>query len=169
MRIAYLLSVWVHILAATVWVGGMAFLVLVVVPWLRTSGDRARGVALLRDTGRRFRTVGWVCFALVVVTGTFNLAARGVRLSDFASAAWRDSPFGSAVLSKLAVFACVLAVSAVHDFWLGPRATLVMEQDPRSPQAENFRRAASLLGRANALLALALIALGVIIVRGWPY
>jgi uncharacterized membrane protein len=169
MRIAYLVSVWLHILAATVWVGGMAFLVLVVVPWLRSSGDRARGAALLRDTGRRFRNVGWACFAIVLVTGTFNLAARGVRLSDFANRAWLASPFGTAVLSKLGVFACVLLVSVVHDFRIGPRATVVMERDPRSPEADKLRRTASVLGRANALLAIILVALGVIIVRGWPW
>jgi putative copper resistance protein D len=167
MRIAYLVSVWLHILAATVWIGGMAFLVLVVVPWLRT-GDRARGVALLRDTGRRFRTVGWVCFAVLIASGSVNLAARGVRLRDFADPAWLHSPFGRAVIYKLGVFMCVLGVSGVHDFWLGPRATVVMERDPRSSDAERLRRAASWLGRANALLALVLIALGVIIVRGWP-
>jgi copper resistance protein D len=168
MRIAYLISVWLHILAATVWVGGMAFLVLVIVPWLRT-GDRARAGALLRDTGRRFRDVGWVCFGLIVLTGSFNLAARGVRLADFGNAAWLRSPFGLAVLSKLGVFACVLAISTVHDFWLGPRATAVMKADPRSAGAERLRRAASRLGRANALLALVLVGLGVVIVRGWPW
>jgi uncharacterized membrane protein len=169
MRVAYLLSVWLHILAATVWVGGMAFLVLVVVPWLRSSGDRARGASLLRDTGRRFRNVGWTCFAIVLVTGAFNLAARGVRLSDFANPVWLASPFGRAVWCKLGVFAGVLVVSIVHDFGVGPRATAVMERDPRSPEAEKLRKLASVLGRTNALLALVLVALGVIIVRGWPW
>jgi putative copper export protein len=97
-----------------------------------------------------------------------NLAARGVRLADLVDPAWQRSPFGSAVLYKLGVFMCVLGVSAVHDFWLGPRATVVMERDPRSAHAERLRRTASWLGRTNALLALVLIALGVIIVRGWP-
>jgi uncharacterized membrane protein len=163
----YLLSVWLHILAAITWIGGMFFLVLVVVPWLR-AGNRARAGTLLRDTGIRFRTVGWACFAIVLVTGTFNLWFRGVRFSDFANAEWRSSPFGHAVEWKLTTFVIVLAVSAVHDFHLGPRATLAVERDPTSVEAERARRSASLLGRVNVLLALALVALGVIIVRGWP-
>jgi hypothetical protein len=62
----------------------------------------------------------------------------------------------------------VLLVSAVHDFSLGPRATVAIAKDPTSAEAERFRRRASVLGRLNALLALALVALGVILVRGWP-
>lgn len=164
----YLVSVWLHILAASTWFGGMAFLVLVVVPWMR-QGDRARGAVLLRETGTRFRDVGWVCFAIVLVTGTFNLWVRGVRLGDFTRAEWLASPFGKAVVLKLCVFALMLAVSAVHDFSLGPRATRAIERDPRSVEAEQLRRQASLLGRANVLFALVLIALGVVLVRGAPW
>lgn len=164
----YLVSVWVHILAAITWIGGMFFLVLVVVPWLR-RGDRATAGAFLRDTGRRFRTVGWVSFAILLVTGTFNLWARGVRLADFGRAEWLASPFGRAVVVKLGVFAVVLLLSAYHDFVGGPQATAALQRDPRSPEAEAFRRRASLLGRANAVLALALVAMAVIVVRGWPW
>jgi hypothetical protein len=78
------------------------------------------------------------------------------------------SPFAKAVVLKLCVFALVLVVSAVHDFQVGPRATLAIETDPRSGRAETLRKRASLLGRANVLLALVLVALGVVIVRGWP-
>jgi hypothetical protein len=76
------------------------------------------------------------------------------------------SPFAKAVVLKLCVFA--LVVSAVHDFQVGPRATLAIETDPRSGRAETLRKRASLLGRANVLLALVLVALGVVIARGWP-
>jgi putative copper export protein len=164
----YLVSVWVHILAATAWVGGIFFLVLVVVPWLR-RGKTADPGRFLLETGERFRTVGWVCFAIVLVTGTFNLWMRGIRLGDFARAEWLASPFGKAVLLKLGAFAVVLVVSAVHDFSLGPRATLAIRHDPQSAEAAVLRRKASLLGRANGLLALLLVAAGVIIVRGWPW
>lgn len=168
MSFLYLASVWLHILAATTWVGGMLFLMLVVVPWLR-SGGRSQAVVFLRETGERFRSVGWACFGVLVVTGTFNLWVRGVRLADFGRAEWRSSPFGRAVLWKLAVFVVILGVSAVHDFAVGPGATRAISEDPGSAHAEALRRRASLLGRANALLALTIVALAVILVRGWPW
>jgi hypothetical protein len=89
-------------------------------------------------------------------------------LENFAQREWLTSPFGHAVVCKLGLFALALVVSAIHDFVVGPRATLAVEHDPRSPAADKLRRQASLLGRANAFLALLLVALGVILVRGWP-
>jgi len=167
-RALYLFSVWTHIVAATVWMGGMFFLVLVVVPWLR-SRPREGAAIFLRETGRRFRNVGWICFLVLMTTGTFNLWMRGVRFSDFVDAEWLVSPFGRTVILKLGVFAVVLVLSAVHDFWLGPRATEAIERDPRSSRADGLRRRASRLGRVNAVLALVLVALGVMLVRGSPW
>ncbi|MBK9071467.1 MAG: DUF4149 domain-containing protein [Myxococcales bacterium] len=164
----YLLSVWLHILAAITWIGGIAFLVFVVVPWLRRS-DRTIAVTFLRETGERFRAVGWICFAILLVTGTYNLWFRGVRFGDFVRSAWLHSTFGKAVVIKLALFVVVLIVSAIHDVSIGPRAALAMEQEPGSLHAERLRRKASMLGRLNALLALALVAAAVVIVRGWPW
>ena len=168
MRLLYLASVWLHILAATVWIGGIAFLILVVVPWLRKNRAVDAG-RLLRETGERFRSVGWVCFAILVLTGSFNLWVRGVRFGSFRDPDWLASPFGKTVLAKLAVFATVLAVSAVHDFRIGPRATAAIERDSRSIAAQSLRRLAARLGRLNALLALLLVALGVVLVRGLPW
>lgn len=121
----------------------------------------------LGGTGARFRAVGWVCFGVLLLTGTVNLWARGVRLEDFTSAAWRQSPLGSAVLWKLAVFSAVLLLSAVHDFHVGPAATAAIQLDPDGPGSERLRRQASWMGRVNAVLALLLVALAVVIVRGW--
>jgi putative copper resistance protein D len=163
----YLVSVWLHILAATTWAGGMLFLVLVVVPWLR-SGRREQAALFLRETGERFRTVGWTCFAILIATGAFNLSARGVRLNDLVDAQFYASGFGRALAWKLGLVAVVMVISAVHDFNLGPRATVAIEKDPASSESLRLRRAASLFGRANLLLALLIFALGVVLVRGWP-
>ena len=169
MHVLYLISVWLHLLAVIVWIGGMAFLVLVVVPWLRKQGAATDAGEFLRETGERFRDVGWVCFAIIALTGTFNLYMRGVRLADFLRSEWRSSSFGEVVLFKLAAFCAVLLVSALHDFVLGPRATRAMMHDPRSAEAQAMRRMASRIARVNVLLALALVAGGVMLVRGAPW
>lgn len=149
-----------------IWVGGMLFLVLVVVPWLRQGKTDA--AVFLRETGQRFRNIGWLCFALLLLTGTFNLWVRGVRLTSFVDPAWLGSAFGKTVLVKLGVFALVLVVSASHDFVLGPLATRAIEADPSSATAQRLRRRASLLGRVNVVFAIVLVALGVMLVRGVP-
>lgn len=164
----YLFSVFLHIAAAIVWIGGMFFLVLVVVPWLK-RGDRAQASIVMRETGRRFRNIGWACFGIVLVTGTFNLYMRGVRLGDFFRPEWLASPFGKAVSYKLSLFFVAVSLSAVHDFWHGPRATLAGRKNPRSPEAERLRKQASWMGRLNMVLALALVGLGIVLVRGWPW
>lgn len=168
MHALYILSVYLHVLAAITWIGGMFFLVLVVVPWLR-RGDRQKGAMFLRETGIQFRNVGWACFGILLVTGTFQLYFRGVGLTDFVRPEWLHSSFGRTVILKLGVFALVLISSVVHDFFLGPRATIAVEKDPRSAEAERFRRQASLLGRANVIFALLLVAFGVMLVRGNPF
>lgn len=161
----YLVSVYCHVIAATVWLGGMGFLVLVVVPWMR-GGERALGAKILRETGTRFRDVAWTCFAVVLVTGTFNLRFRGVRFASFASPDFYASVFGHAVVTKLALFGLVVALSAYHDFVLGPAATSALMKAPASPEAERLRKRASTMGRLTALLALALFGAGVVLVRG---
>lgn len=170
MRLLYLTSVWIHIIAATVWIGGLFFLVLVVVPWLRGGGAGAVDAGtLLRQTGVRFRSVGWICFGLVLLTGLFNLWVRGVRPENLIDPGWWTSDFGSAVGLKLLAFTMVIAVSWIHDFRIGPRATEAIRRDPRSEETQALRKRASQLGRLNGVLALVLVALGVVLVRGWPW
>ncbi len=102
------------------------------------------------------------------------LYLRGVRFSDFAIAGWRASPFGQTVMMKLGVFTAVLATSIAHDFVVGPRAARALASSseagaPALAAATRLRRQASWLGRINAVLALALVALAVMLVRGRPW
>ena len=169
MHAFYILAVWLHILAAVTWIGGMFFLVLVVVPWLRGGGGGVDAARFLRETGTRFRNVSWVCFAIVVSTGSFALWMRGVRPGSFVDPDWLASSFGRLVLLKLVVFTTVIVVSMVHDLVIGPRATVAIAADPRSDATAALRRRATMLARANVMLALVLVAIGDLLVRGWPW
>jgi putative copper resistance protein D len=173
----YQLSVLLHILSAIIWVGGMFFLALVVVPVARGLPPAERA-ALFGAVGRRFRAVGWGCIGVLLVTGVVNMSYRGVTLDNVFTAELWASPFGSTLALKVAVVVALLILSAVHDFVLGPRSMRVLErvghgtpaeQRASAQLAERMRRLASMLGRIEGLLALLVIALAIMLVRGRPF
>jgi len=60
---------FLHVLAATIWVGGQ-FTLAGLVPVLRPLGPDAT-----RAAARRFNVLAWPAFAVLVVTGVWNLTA----------------------------------------------------------------------------------------------
>ena len=168
MHAAYFVSVWLHILAAVIWIGGMVFYALILIPVLRWPEYRSIARAIASGTAVRFRWVGWGCLGLLIVTGTFNLAYRGFSWTDVGIGRIFQGPFGKALGIKLLVVAVILLISVVHDFLIGPRASVSGQEDPTSPRSSRLRRQASWLGRVNLLLGLIVVALGVVLVRGWP-
>ena len=160
--------VFIHIVAAVAWIGGMFFVALVLVPVLRGEPRELR-VKLLDAAGRRFRTVGWVAILTLLVTGVWNLHNRGLAWDTITSADLFGGRFGHILAAKLAFIAAVLALSAVHDFVLGPASTRAGagQADPR--RAEALRRAASWIARVNALLAVLIVGLAVALIRGLPW
>jgi copper resistance protein D len=168
MQGVYLLSVWFHIMAAVVWVGGTLFLVIVLVPAIRRPEFGGIASALIRLTALRFRWVGWVCFCVFVLTGIVNLAARGIGLQELQDAIFWQGSFGRTLAIKLMLVAAILLISAFHDFFLGPRASAAWEADPASAETLRLRRQAVQLGRLNLLMGLVAIVLGIMLVRGTP-
>jgi putative copper export protein len=63
------IRLFLHVLAATIWVGGQLVLA-ALVPVLRKGGVAA-------EAARRFNQVAWVAFAVLVATGIWNVAAVG--------------------------------------------------------------------------------------------
>jgi putative copper export protein len=81
---------FLHVLAATVWVGGQLTLAGLVPGLRRVSPEAPRAVA------RRFNTIAWVAFAVLVATGIWNILA--VRPN------W-SSAYGTTLIVKLVVVA----------------------------------------------------------------
>ncbi len=161
----YLFSVWLHVLAAMIWVGGMVFLVFVLVPVLRGSATPQEAARFVKATGQRFRSVGWLALCVLVATGFTNLFFRGISHRDLASGGFWTSTWGHILSVKLLLVAIVLILSLVHDFSVGPRASEALRVNPAAPEALKLRKAATWMGRLNLLLGLAIVALGVILAR----
>ena len=152
---AHYISVYLHVLAAIFWLGGMFFLATVGAPVLRRVEPPTLRASLFRQLGARFRTAGWIAIAILVATGVTNLKFRGLLSTAVLGDAgfWR-TPLGIALAIKLACVVLMIGLSALHDFWLGPAAGRL---DPDTPEAARLRRASSWVARVNALIGLVLL------------
>ena len=160
---AYLPTVALHVLAAMLWTGGMLFFA-IAAPVLRQVGDDGVRARLFDTLGRRFRLVGWICVATMLVTGVAQLRLRGWWGGVFWS---RSNLLGTALgvtlLWKLGLVALMIGVQAAHDFWLGPRAGAAT---PGSDEARRLRTRAAGLARLNAFAAVVLVYVAVRLARG---
>ena len=145
----------VHLLAATVWVGGTVALVFVGVPAIRTLEGEARATAL-RTLGRRWRPLGWSAMAVAILSGLWltNLHGGFHRAS-------LSSDFDRTLILKSALVALLVVGALIHDYGLGPRLQRELrEQDPRAPVT---RRRLVLVGWLNFALTIAAPILGAIV------
>jgi putative copper export protein len=135
--------VWLHLLAASAWVGTFLVVSHLVVPAL-ARGERAY-LGLLE----RARVVAWAAIGLLLVTGLDNL--RRVRL---------DSPW---LIGKLVLVVVLLALAAHRDFALVPRAIRMIVRGGSSAVALGGLR---WLDRVLLVVAMVVLFLGVGVARG---
>lgn len=137
-----------HVLAASVWVGGTVILVFVAVPYARTLPGETRGQAL-KALGRGWRLFGWSAMAVAVVSG-IQLAVADGAFDD------AGSDFDTMLVLKIVAVALLIAGALVHDFVLGPR----LARQIREGRPQTIRRPLVLVGWTNLVLTLTVPVLG---------
>ena len=94
------IRLFLHVLAATIWVGGQITLA-ALVPVLRRLGTE-----IPRAAARRFNQVAWPAFGVLIITGIWNIAA--VRSQIHGS-------YETTLIVKLVVVAISGVAAALHD------------------------------------------------------
>ena len=162
----YHVSVFVHILSAITWIGGMLFIVMILAPLLRSQDFRPVATRVLHTTGKKFKKIGWACFLLILVTGFLNARARygydGQPWGEWVRIVFAVKP----LMHKIYTFVLILILSYVHDFHIGPAAVRAMRSAADAPETLRLRRAAAWMGRLNLLLALIIVWWAMTLVRG---
>jgi putative copper export protein len=101
---------WVHIVAACIWIGGQVT-VAAVIPLLRDHRDLARRV------GRRYQAIAWPAFVVLILTGLLNVGNAGLHWSQLL-----DNPAGRTLIVKLAFVALSGVAAGVHSLLQAPRS-----------------------------------------------
>lgn len=126
---------WLHLVAASLWVGGLVTLAFCVWP----LAPQLRRIAFLR-----FSRLAVLLVAVLVLAGTYLSIARLPAVSDL----W-ETGYGRTLLVKLAIVCVALSWGAVHHFFVRPRLE-------RGDAPARLRR--SLLGESAVAIAVLLVA-----------
>jgi putative copper resistance protein D len=163
--VLYVLSVWLHVVAATVWVGSMVFFAAIIVPVARRDDVKKVAPFLVRTIGARFRVLGRISLIALVLTGVSNLYLHGFGIDVLRQRAFWETPFGRTLAWKLVFVALTIGVTAAHE-WSAASATLTRESS--AVQTERARKIASWVGRGIMVASLCILFFAVTLVRGMP-
>ena len=108
-------SLFLHVLAAIFWIGGMLFLSLVVAPFLKSLDDPAKKSEIYQVVGKRYRFLGWVAIVILLLTGPVNFYYIGVTPGMFLDAGFYGTPYGKTAALKL-LFVCLIASACPRFF-----------------------------------------------------
>ncbi len=135
------LMLFLHIVLAMLWVGGMLFLVLVLAPFIRKLPIRDQA---FQEVGRRFSFYGTLLALLgLFITGLFNVH----YILGFSNIFNFSNPYTLTLWHKIALFVLIVIVSLVHDLYFGKRAV----------ESSFHRGMARFLGLLNLILSLAVV------------
>jgi uncharacterized membrane protein len=140
--------IWIHLVAAITWIGGMLFHRLVLNPALARVSMPAKGPELLPGIlariESRYKTLRWLSLATLLATGIVLLIHEG-------GSARLESTWGAWLMLKLFFVLMVIGLTAILDVGMAP---------VRHPGGTSIEAP----GRSAAFLADTILALGLVIV-----
>jgi len=142
---------WVHVVAAVVWVGGVAYQAHVLMPAARRGG-----AALFAEAARRARPVTWTAIALVMLSGFYNVTQLGSLERVMQSGA------GLLLAAKFTLVILAVALASQRDF---AQVTLLNHAVASGGDPAPALRAIARLDRIVLVLALVVIYLGLAVSR----
>jgi uncharacterized membrane protein len=148
-------AVWLnflHLLAATVWVGGSLAIPLVITPVIRAKLPPEKRIEMISAMGTRFRPFGWTALIVLALTG-----ARRAQLALGADpwSALHTTSYGQALRAKILLFVVLILIQALHDFVLGPRLKKLARES--SPDLARMRKITIGLAGGGLLLTLVIL------------
>ena len=164
----YHLNVWIHILMAAVWTGGLIYTAAVVVPFA-VSHEASERQRILRGLGRRFRRIGWVSIVVLFLTGLGNLTLRysPISLAQVFNGDVFDPDKVEQLIAiwlpwKLMLVAVMIGLMLFHDI----TSIRAARQHQGSPDSAPGNRAGSTAAALATLIAIAVLYVSVRLVRG---
>lgn len=164
MAVADALVTWVHLICASIWVGGSIFIGIVLVPVLKSYTKSVEElVALMIKVGRRFNKVTVPAFAILIASGIYNSRAF---FGDPGSLV--DSTYGMILLTKIILVIATVVTYVVHVRLLNAdMERKIMSGHGGNVYVQSVRTKIIILGEVIVILSVAILLLAAFLDSGF--
>jgi copper resistance protein D len=157
------LFTWVHLVAASIWVGGSIFLGIVLAPMLKSiTGTLEERIALMIKIGRRFNKIAIPSFVILIITGIYNsrvfLQEPGLLF---------ETNYGIILLFKIILVIATLITYIIHIRILNAETEKTLSGGyAETIYVQSIRSKIIYLGRITVILSVAILLLAAMLDNG---
>jgi putative copper resistance protein D len=157
------LVMWVHLIGASIWVGGSIFLGIVLVPVLKSHTKTLEEmVALMVKIGRRFNKITVPAFAALIATGIYNSRAFFGEPDALV-----DTTYGFILLIKIILVIGTIVAYVVHIRLLdADMERKIMSGQGGNIYVQSVRSKIIILGEIIVVLSVAILLLAALLDSG---
>ncbi|HSP56018.1 MAG TPA: DUF4149 domain-containing protein [Dehalococcoidia bacterium] len=154
-------TVWLHLLAVTIWIGPQFFVFIAALPAIREIGDRQLRAKVMRIVVTRFGYMAWAALVVIVLTGISNIFQT---TDDFPYVFDYDYRYAQVFSTKMTVLGITVLLTAIHTFIVGPRQ-MKLAEDPNPDEVEvaRLRRTSMILSSLALLGSVTVLFLGALL------
>jgi putative copper resistance protein D len=145
-----------HLVAASIWVGGSIFLGVVLSPMLRTiTSTVEERIIIVIKVGRRFNYIAIPSFGVLILTGVYNSKSFLLEPSTL-----YQTNYGTILLAKIILVVVTLIVYILHIKIISSKTeTIIVNGNASNTYIQSIRSKIILLGRAIVVLSVLILLL----------
>ncbi len=123
----YLLNNFLHLLVAVIWIGGMIFINVVLMPSLLTAEPSERG-KIMGTVSKRFTIVSWTSMLFLLVTGLIKTPEEMLVNTT--------NSYGLMITVKHILFLIMIIIGSIITFVMAPRMRKFAPKSGEKPSDE---------------------------------
>jgi len=154
---------WIHLISASIWVGGSIFIGIVLVPVIKTmTTSMEERLQIMIKVGRRFNKIAVPSLIILIITGVYNshqlLSKPELLLS---------SSYGNFLIIKIILVIALIIVYAVHIRIIRKDVEeKILSKEMPENQIQKLRKKIIILGEATVVISVAILFMAALLDTG---
>ena len=154
---------WIHLISASIWVGGSIFIGIVFVPVLKTmTTSMEERLQIMIKVGRRFNKIAVPSLIILIITGVYNshqfLSKPELLLS---------SSYGNFLIIKIILVIALIIVFTVHIRIIRKDVEeKILSKEMPENQIQKLRKKIIILGESTVVISIAILFMAALLDTG---
>ena len=163
MPLIHVFIIWLHLICASIWVGGSIFLGVILAPMLGAiTNSMQERLSIMIRIGRRFNIIALPSLVVLVLTGLYNSRAYLIEPNTLVR-----TDYGIILLIKIAVVIAVFITYFIHIRLLSNEVERRIEtENVYSIYIQSIRWKIIILGRITVIMSVVILLLAALLQNG---